>query len=223
MVLTFNQNHLSHQNVHSGVIVHYQTIDDYWKDCEFSLIFARYINQEEFHRSFSSVKQNHAFQSIAQSPSQFLKLIFLIIAAFNNSRQMFPALYFFYFSSLIPLLMAAGPQCNTAEQSVSGKALKGHTYKTKRVQCNAICKICELNDRTNEEKPDDFVHDGTRFYVRKWKNRGRHISALEPIRARSYFKCLRRYRSFTQRAMQMAMSVLCCIFEAIHHGIALRP
>ena len=84
-------------------------------------------------------------------------------------------------------------------------------------------KICELNDTTNEEKPDDFVHDGTRFYVRKWKNRGRHISVLEPIRARSYFKCLRRYRCVTQRAMQIAMSVLCCIFEAIHHGIALGP
>ena len=155
---------------------------------------------------------------------------------------MFPALYFFYFSSLIPLLMAAGPQCNTAEKSVSGKALKGHTYKTKRVQdpyeclvpCNneVACqsynyvitgKICELNDRTNEGKPDDFVPDGTRFYVRKWKNRGRHISVLEPIRARSYFKCLRRYRSVMHRAMKMAMSELCCIFEAIHHGIALGP
>ena len=41
--------------------------------------------------------------------------------------------------------------------------------------------IYELNDRTKEEKPDDFVKDKTRFYVRKWKNRGRHISALEPI------------------------------------------
>ena len=102
--------------------------------------------------------------------------------------------------------MAAGPQCNTAEQSVSGKALKGHTYKTKRVQdpyeCLVFCnnevacqsynyvitgKICELNDRTNEEKPDDFVHDGTRFYVRKWKNRGRHISVLEPIHVTQLF------------------------------------
>ena len=113
---------------------------------------------------------------------------------------MFPALYFFYFSSLIPLLMAAGPQCNPAVQSVSGKALKGHTYKSKRVQdlyeCLVFCnnevacqsynyvitgKICELNDRTKEEKPDDFVQDETRFYVRKWKNRGRPISVLEPI------------------------------------------
>ena len=113
---------------------------------------------------------------------------------------MFPALYFFYFSSLIPMLMAAGHQCNPAEQSVSGKALKGHTYKSKRVQdpyeCLAFCnnevacqsynyvitgKICELDNRTKEEKPDDFVQDETRFYVRKCKNRGRPISVLEPI------------------------------------------
>ena len=83
---------------------------------------------------------------------------------------MFPALYFFYFSSLIPLLMAAGPQRNPAEQSVGGKVLKGHTCKTKRVQdpyeCLVFCnnqvacesynyvttgKICELNDGTNEK------------------------------------------------------------------------
>ena len=48
-------------------------------------------------------------------------------------------------------------------------------------------KICELNDRTNEEEPDDFVLDRTRFYVRKWKNRGRHISVLEPIHVTQLF------------------------------------
>ena len=48
-------------------------------------------------------------------------------------------------------------------------------------------KICELNDRTKEEKPDDFVQDGKRFYVRKWKNRGTHISVLEPIQFTQLF------------------------------------
>lgn len=115
---------------------------------------------------------------------------------------MFPALYFFYFKSLIPLVMATGPLCNLAEQSVSGKALKGHTYKSKRVQnpyeCWVFCdsevtcksynyvktgKICELNYITEEEKPEDFVQDETRFYTRKWKNRGRYIlcQVLKPI------------------------------------------
>ena len=83
--------------------------------------------------------------------------------------------------------------------------------------------IYELNDRTKEEKPDDFVKDKTRFYVRKWKNRGRHISVLEPIHFTQIFKYLRRYRSVTQRAMRTTMSVLCRMFEAIHYGIALDP
>ena len=91
--------------------------------------------------------------------------------------------------------MATGvPQCDPAEQSVSGKALRGHTYKTRRVQdpyeCLVFCdseltcqsynyvksgRICELNNRTKEEKPEDFVQDENRFYMRKWTNRGRHL------------------------------------------------
>ena len=46
---------------------------------------------------------------------------------------------------------------------------------------------------------------------------------LNQFMSRSYFKYLRRYRSVTQSAMQMATSVLYCIFEAIRHGIALGP
>ena len=102
--------------------------------------------------------------------------------------------------------MADGSQCNPAEQSVNGKALKDHIYIKKKVQHPYEClvfynnevacqsynyvitgKICELNDRTKEEKPDDFVQDGTRFYVRKWKNRGTHISVLEPIQFTQLF------------------------------------
>ena len=35
-----------------------------------------------------------------------------------------------------------------------------------------IGKLCELNNRTKEARPGDFVRDETRFYVRRWKNRG---------------------------------------------------
>ena len=115
---------------------------------------------------------------------------------------------------------------------MSRKALKGHTYKTKGVQdpyeCLVFCnnevacqsyknvrtgKICELNDRTKDEKPDDFVLDETKGTYQY----------LNQSTLRRYFKYLRRYRSVTQRAMQMTMSVLCRMFEAIHYGIALDP
>ena len=39
-----------------------------------------------------------------------------------------------------------------------------------------FCKDCEFSAIL----PLPFVQDETRFYVRKWKNRGRPISVLEP-------------------------------------------
>ena len=110
---------------------------------------------------------------------------------------MYAADYVFTFTTffIVARIMATGvPQCDPAEQSVSGKALRGHTYKTRRVQdpyeCLVFCdseltcqsynyvkpgRICELNNRTKEEKPEDFVQDENRFYIRKWTNRGRHL------------------------------------------------
>ena len=90
----------------------------------------------------------------------------------------------FYSLSLISLRMATSQQCEPAEHSESGKALKGHILKSKRVQdpyeCLMFCYIeftshsynyimtgnfCELNNRTKEARPEDFVPDETRIYV----------------------------------------------------------
>ena len=104
---------------------------------------------------------------------------------------MFARVFLFCSLSLIPLRMATSQQCEPAEQSESGKVLKGHVFKSKRVQnpheCLMFCyseftcqsynyvmtgNLCELNNRTKEARPEDFVRDETRFYVRRWKNRG---------------------------------------------------
>ena len=104
---------------------------------------------------------------------------------------MFLVLYPLYFLPLLPLRKAASSRCETVEQSESGKALKGHIFKKKRVQdpyeCLVFCnseltcqsynyvktgQICELNNRTKEAIPEDFAHDETRFYMRRWNNRG---------------------------------------------------
>ena len=104
---------------------------------------------------------------------------------------MFLVLHIFLYLPLIPLRMAIGPQCEPAEQSESGKALTGHIFETKRVQdpheslilcyseltCQSYNyvtagKLCELNNRTKKARPRYFVRDDTRFYVRRWKNRG---------------------------------------------------
>ncbi|XP_067037071.1 uncharacterized protein [Acropora muricata] len=71
------------------------------------------------------------------------------------------------------------------EYSVSGKFLKGHTFKTITVdsptRCQMLCSqdvrcqsynfiiskhTCELNNRTKEATPEDFVDDPWRFYVK---------------------------------------------------------
>ena len=71
-------------------------------------------------------------------------------------------------------------------------ALKGHVFQTLKVPsslyCLEACKhearcqsfnnvkgkdICELNNRTKEARPEDFISDVTKLYLKKPKNRGR--------------------------------------------------
>ena len=77
-------------------------------------------------------------------------------------------------------------QCKISERSFPGKALKGHTFKEFAVkaivECQNTCerdprcasynfyipgKVCELNSQTKEERPEDFVTDELRFYMRR--------------------------------------------------------
>ena len=70
--------------------------------------------------------------------------------------------------------------------------LKGHTFKTFKARplskdCREACNsdvrcqsynyvyfknICELNNRTKEARPEDFVKDHERYYMRKAPNGG---------------------------------------------------
>jgi len=84
----------------------------------------------------------------------------------------------------------AAVQCQTAEYSIGGMFLKGHTFKTSKAGWPAGCyfmceeevtcqsynfvighKVCELNNRTKEARPEDFKPDQTRFYMKRAKNR----------------------------------------------------
>ncbi|XP_068734282.1 uncharacterized protein [Montipora capricornis] len=90
----------------------------------------------------------------------------------------------------IGLISAANQVCNN-ENSVAGTFLKGHTFKTLWVKCPLECaiicdqdircqslnfifggNICELNNRTKEaSRPEDFLSDSTRFYMKRAFNR----------------------------------------------------
>ena len=108
----------------------------------------------------------------------------------------------FYMISLMYFgLITTGQQCKPAEESVQGKALKGHAFKTLVVrapfECQVLCeseltcqsynyylprKICELNNRTKEARPEDFVMDENRFYMKSWPNRGKLSSIVSSNR-----------------------------------------
>ena len=81
-------------------------------------------------------------------------------------------------------------QCRS-EYSIRGKMLKRHTFKEMKtanwLKCLQKCNddvrcqsfnygitrnICELNNRTREARPEDFVTDYDRFYIKRLNERG---------------------------------------------------
>ena len=100
---------------------------------------------------------------------------------------------------------AAG-QCNAAEYSVSGMYLRGHTFKTVQAGLPAECymkceeevrcqsfnlfvgqNVCELNSRTKEARPEDFIPDQHWFYMKGTTSRG----------TRDFSKCLKNRLNLT--------------------------
>ncbi|KAL9958366.1 hypothetical protein ACROYT_G035372 [Oculina patagonica] len=89
----------------------------------------------------------------------------------------------------IGIFEAAG-QCHQGEYSIGQMYLRGHTFKTYKVEwpheCHLRCdeevtcqsfnfqivaNVCELNSRTKEARPEDFMLDPTRYYMKRAFNR----------------------------------------------------
>ncbi|CAH3168082.1 unnamed protein product [Pocillopora meandrina] len=87
-------------------------------------------------------------------------------------------------------VLNANRQCHLMESSIFGMYLKGHVFKTYRDQLPRECyfrceeevtcqsfnvvigqNICELNNRTKEARPEDFMPDQRRFYVKRFRSR----------------------------------------------------
>ena len=84
-------------------------------------------------------------------------------------------------------------QCGIDTYSIYQKMLKGHTFKTFQARplshdCRKACNsdvrcqsynylmflnICELNNRTKEARPENFIKNSERYYMKKARNRGR--------------------------------------------------
>ena len=102
----------------------------------------------------------------------------------------------------------AASQCS-GELSTYGMFLKGHTFRTVQfespLRCIQICKqedrcqsynfvvtnkVCELNKRTKEARPEDFLPDVNRFYMKRPNDRGTLL--LQFIHAAQIFNLLTR-------------------------------
>ena len=88
-------------------------------------------------------------------------------------------------------VLNANSRCHVTESSINGMYLKGHVFKMYRDQLPRECyfrceeevtcqsynviigqNICELNNRTKEARPEDFMPDQRRFYMKRSSNRG---------------------------------------------------
>ena len=86
----------------------------------------------------------------------------------------------------------ATDECGIESYSIYQMMLKGHTFNTFNahqgsLHCRQACNsdfrcqsynyvifkdICELNNRTKEARPEDFVRDKDRYYMMKAPKRG---------------------------------------------------
>ena len=133
--------------------------------------------------SLNGIEMNRSFPEAFNPFTTTLTDLFIFSEKINPSH-VFAKMLLFYSLSLIPLRMAISQQCEPAEQSGSGKVLKGHIFKSKRVQDQYECLIfcyseftchsynyvmtgnfCELNNRTKEARAEDVFPGETRLYV----------------------------------------------------------
>ncbi len=104
------------------------------------------------------------------------------------------------------LCYADTQHCET-EYSILKMMLKGHIFKSIKTsmsfECLQACHndvrcqgfnyviskhMCELNDRTKEARPEDFVPNSDRYYVKRVRKRGKSFNTpqntfkyLEPV------------------------------------------
>ena len=98
------------------------------------------------------------------------------------------------FMASLMIQKIASHECGIDSYSIYQMMLKGHTLKTfsarpGSLDCRQACNsddrcqsynyvmfkhICELNNRTKEARPEDFVRDKDRYYVTKAPKRGKY-------------------------------------------------
>ena len=103
-------------------------------------------------------------------------------------------------------VLDANSRCHVTESSIGGMYLRGHVFKVHRdelpEECFFLCdeevtcqsynvvigqNICELNNRTKEARPEDFMPDERRFYMKRSRNRGTiYVPSISNLHLRSW-------------------------------------
>ena len=103
-------------------------------------------------------------------------------------------------------VLDANSRCHVTESSIGGMYLRGHVFKVHRdelpEECFFLCdeevtcqsynvvigqNICELNNRTKEARPEDFMPDQRRFYMKRSRNRGTiYVPSISNLHLRSW-------------------------------------
>ena len=133
------------------------------------------------------------FRIIVLSPTQITQMSVYEISLTEKDE---PMLMTMRFCIVIVLCMCYvyevfAQQCKEDEHAISGMMLRGHTFRTMRssiaFECHQACyndfrchsfnyviseEVCELNNRTKEARPENFVPNFERYYVRSNKKRG---------------------------------------------------
>ena len=108
---------------------------------------------------------------------------------FNMSSKLWLSVAFLI--SRICVFQAAAECQPSAEYSIRGMFLSGHTFNTYYTEWYESCffrcveevrcqnynfvigrNVCELNNRTKEARPEYFLPDPTRFYMKRAIDRG---------------------------------------------------
>ena len=115
------------------------------------------------------------------------------------------------FAGFIMDRVSAANQCRE-ERSIKGMALQGFIFKKFSVTAFHVCDIscerelicqsynyvvgensCELNNRTKEARPEHFLSDPARVYLRRLRNRGMYKTHKEAFRCRRFYSFLSRF------------------------------
>ena len=118
---------------------------------------------------------------------------------------------FFLFTGIFVDSAHANKQCRR-ERSINGMALQGFVFKRFSVrafhECDISCErepicqsynyvvgenSCELNNRTKEARPEHFLSDPARVYLRRLRNRGMYKTHKEAFRCRRFYSFLSRF------------------------------